>query len=173
MRSLINSGPLLSFLPPKKSDCIMETSKNTERKEVENYEGYRRNADRSINGAFYDVHDPVVVDNAGNRFHIFDRWSDWTVCGGFQGTGGLLRTVVLLSQILYFSAPIIEGGEKIMNEIQKHIAELEKQKKELQGEISKVKSFSKKLNTGGKILGFIPKLEELGVVKKLGKAFTK
>lgn len=60
-----------------------------------------------------------------------------------------------------------------MNEIQKHIAELEKQKKELKGEISKVKSFSKKLSTGEKILGFIPKLEELGMAKKLGKVFTK
>ena len=60
-----------------------------------------------------------------------------------------------------------------MNEIQKHILELEKQKKELQGEVSKVKSFSKKLGTGEKLLGFIPKLEELGVAKKLGKTFAK
>jgi hypothetical protein len=59
-----------------------------------------------------------------------------------------------------------------MNEIKRHILELEKQKKELKGEISKVKSFSKKLNTGGKILGFIPKLEEFGVAKKLGKVFA-
>ena len=60
-----------------------------------------------------------------------------------------------------------------MNEIQKRISELEKQKKELQGEISKVKSFSKKLNTGGKILGFIPKLEELGVFNKIVGVFIK
>lgn len=60
-----------------------------------------------------------------------------------------------------------------MNEFERHIAELEKQKKKLKGEISKVKSFSKKLNTGEKILGFIPKLEELGVAKKLGSFFIK
>lgn len=60
-----------------------------------------------------------------------------------------------------------------MNEIEQHILELEKQKKELKGEISKVKGFSKKLNTGGKILGFIPKLEEFGMAKKLGSFFIK
>ena len=60
-----------------------------------------------------------------------------------------------------------------MNEIQKHILELQQQRKELQGEVSKVKSFSKKLGTGEKILGFIPKLEELEVAKKLGSFFIK
>jgi len=60
-----------------------------------------------------------------------------------------------------------------MNEIERHILELEKQKKELKGEISKVKGFSKKLNTGEKILGFIPKLEEFGILDKIGKTFAK
>jgi hypothetical protein len=46
-----------------------------------------------------------------------------------------------------------------MNEIEKHIQELRQQKKELKGEVSNVKGFSKKLGTGEKIFGIIPKLE--------------
>lgn len=60
-----------------------------------------------------------------------------------------------------------------MNEIQKRIAELQQQRKELQGEVSKVKSFSKKLETGEKILSFLPKMKELGMLDKIVGVFIK